>query len=141
MQVIKIISINQFLEEEQDLPIVDVRTPSEFAKGHVTGAVNIPLFSDIERADVGTCYKKIGKDDAVEMGLDIVGPKLGDFVRECKKLAPNGEIKLYCYRGGMRSGSFAWLLDTAGFKKIYRLEKGYKAFRNHVLDFFESMKT
>ena len=30
-------------------PVVDVRSPSEFAKGHWPGAINIPLFNDEER--------------------------------------------------------------------------------------------
>jgi tRNA 2-selenouridine synthase len=36
----------------------------------------------------------------------------------------------------MRSGSFAWLLQTTGFK-VDTLQKGYKAYRQNVLQFFE----
>lgn len=132
-----LISIDQFLNEKRSIPIIDVRSPLEFLKGHIPGAINIPLFTDRERAKVGTCYKKEGHDPAVELGFEIVGPKLAGFVKQCKSLNSNGEIKIYCARGGMRSGSFTWMLETAGFKKVYRLEKGYKAFRNYVLDFFE----
>lgn len=132
-----LITIDKFLNEHKGLPIIDVRSPLEFQKGHIPGAINIPLFSDDERAKVGTCYKKEGHDPAVELGFEIVGPKLAGFVKHCKSLNSNGEIKVYCARGGMRSSSFTWLLDTAGFKKVYRLENGYKAFRNYVLDFFE----
>ena len=39
-------------------PIVDVRSPKEFAQGHWPGAINIPLFSDIEREIIGKSYKK-----------------------------------------------------------------------------------
>ena len=56
-------------------PLVDVRSPAEFAKGHWPGAVNIPLFSDDERAAVGTAYKQRGRLPAVHLGLSITGPK------------------------------------------------------------------
>ena len=137
----KILSIEDFLYTETQLPIVDVRSPIEFQKGHIPGAINIPLFTNKERALVGICYKKNGHDDAVELGLEIVGPKLSSFVNKVKAISPKKEIKVYCARGGMRSSSFQWLLETAGFKKVYRLEKGYKAFRNHVLDFFNKEYT
>ncbi|MBN2617108.1 MAG: tRNA 2-selenouridine(34) synthase MnmH [Spirochaetales bacterium] len=132
----KVIPIDIFLNEDKSLPIIDVRSPLEYKKGHIPGAINIPLFSNRERADVGICYKKEGKDRAVELGLEIVGPKLSQFVKDVKKLGSES-VKVYCARGGMRSSSFCWLMDTAGFKNVYRLEKGYKAFRNYALDYFE----
>ncbi len=131
-----LIDIESFLSRNKELPIIDVRAPVEFEKGHIPGAINIPLFTDDERAKVGTSYKEDGKESAVELGLELVGPKLATFVRECKKLGSNREIKVYCARGGMRSSSFAWLLSTAGFKKVYRLEGGYKGYKRHVADFF-----
>lgn len=134
----KIVTIKDFLDRNTDLPIIDVRAPIEYNKGHIPGAVNMPLFSNSERAEVGICYKQKGKDAAVELGLEIVGPKLANFVRECKELSPSLKIKVYCARGGMRSGSFCWLLETAGFKSVLRLEKGYKAYRNLVVNFFAS---
>ena len=90
---------------------------------------------------MGTCYKQQGHDSAVELGFEIVGPKLAGFIKQCKIISPDGRIKIYCARGGMRSGSFAWLLETAGFKNILRLKKGYKSYRNYVLDFFEKEYT
>lgn len=133
----KLVSIDEFLKQDLDFPIIDVRAPIEFNKGHIPESINIPLFSDRERAKVGICYKNCGKDAAVELGLELVGPKLANFVKKCKEISPSLEVKVYCARGGMRSGSFSWLLDTAGFKSVYRLEKGYKAYRNYVLDFFQ----
>ena len=118
------------------LPVIDVRSPGEFAHAHIPGAVNIPLFDNDERAQVGTRYKQAGKDHAVLMGLEFVGPKLADFVKQAKKLNPqNREVLVHCWRGGMRSGSFAWLLDTAGLTAS-TLVGGYKAYRNLVLDSF-----
>lgn len=123
----------EFLEKSKNTPILDVRSPGEYLRAHIPGAHSLPLFSDEERAKVGTCYKHQGKDKAVELGLEFVGPKLASFVKYAKKLAHNGEILVHCWRGGMRSGSMAWLLETAGLK-VYLLEGGYKSYRNFVLE-------
>ena len=113
------------------IPIIDVRSPAEFSQGHIPQAKNIPLFSNDERAVVGINYKKNGKDTAVIRGLEIVGPKLASFVKEAKKIAKDGKIIVYCWRGGMRSGSMAWLFETAGID-VTILEGGYKAYRNFI---------
>lgn len=105
-------------------------------QGHITGAVNIPLFSDEERARVGTTYKQVSQEEALLLGLELVGPKMADFVRASKILAPDQEILVHCWRGGMRSGSFGWLLESAGMK-VSTLVGGYKAFRNEVLAEFQ----
>ncbi len=125
--------VNEFLNRAQTLPIIDVRSPGEFEHAHIPGAVNIPLFDNDERALVGTKYKQAGKDAAVLLGLGMVGPKLADFVKQSRRLNPTGkEVLVHCWRGGMRSGSFAWLLNTAGLTAT-TLVGGYKAYRNGVL--------
>ena len=124
--------IPDFLQKAEILPVVDVRSPGEFMQGHIPGAVNIPLFSDDERAQVGTTYKQVSQKEALLVGLEMVGPKMADFVRQSMLLAPEKEILVHCWRGGMRSGSFGWLLETAGMK-VSTLAGGYKAFRNEVL--------
>jgi tRNA 2-selenouridine synthase len=134
----KTISPIDFLQFSETLPIIDVRSPGEFEKAHVPGAINIPLFENEERAKVGTRYKQVGKDSAVLLGLEIVGPKLASFVKKTNKIAPNKKVLVHCWRGGMRSGSFAWLLETAGFE-VFTLKGGYKAYRNLVLDLFEKL--
>jgi tRNA 2-selenouridine synthase len=115
--------------------ILDVRSPGEYAEGHIPGAISLPLFSNDERAQVGTCYKQQGREDAIELGLELVGPKLADFVRTAKALnggvSAGTSLRVHCWRGGMRSGSMAWLLETAGFT-VLTLEGGYKAFRRWV---------
>lgn len=128
--------ITDFLREAQDYPVIDVRSPSEFLKGHIPGAINIPLFEDEERVEVGTIYKQKGKEAAVLRGLEIVGPKLVALVKKSKAQADGNKYLLYCWRGGMRSGSFAWLLNTAGMDAA-TLSGGYKAYRRHVLKSFE----
>jgi tRNA 2-selenouridine synthase len=109
-------------------PLLDTRSPAEFTAGHIPGAISFPLFTDAERAAVGTCYKQVSPDAAIELGLEFTGPKMASFVRQAKQLAPARQIRLHCWRGGMRSASMAWLLETAGFQ-VTLLEDGYKAFR------------
>lgn len=117
-------------------PIIDVRSPSEFAQGHIPGASSLPLFSDEERAIVGTLYKQQGRDAAVLEGLRFVGPRLSGIVEQARAIAPDGRIRVHCWRGGERSGSVAWLLDKAGFAEVATLRRGYKGFRNHVINSF-----
>ncbi len=111
--------------------LLDTRSPGEYAQGQMPGAVNLPLFSDAERAVVGTCYKQEGKERAIEVGLAIVGPKLLDLVQTAKQLVPDRRVRLHCWRGGMRSSSMAWLLETAGLE-VTVLAEGYKGFRRWV---------
>ena len=133
------LDINNFLNQSRNNVLIDVRAPIEFFKGHISSAINIPLFEDIERAEIGTLYKQQGKDIAVSRGLEIVSPKMVSFVNEVKSLTKNKKVFVYCFRGGMRSNSFAWLMNTAGLDaKILR--GGYKAFRNNVLKYFEQEK-
>jgi tRNA 2-selenouridine synthase len=122
-----------FLNLPESQPVLDVRSPGEYALGHIPGAISFPLFSDEERAEVGTLYKQKGKDEALLKGLDFVGPKMSGFIRSALLLSPEKKVRIHCWRGGMRSGSMAWLLESAGFE-VSLLEGGYKAFRREVLD-------
>jgi tRNA 2-selenouridine synthase len=137
--MVKRLSIAEFLEKSKGQCIVDVRSEGEFEVGHISGAVNIPLFNNAERAQVGTTYKKVGKQEAIVQGLEIVGPKMAPMVIQVKSIAPQPLVFVYCWRGGMRSGSMAWLLQTVGFE-VYVLEGGYKAYRRHVIQFLDNLQ-
>jgi len=126
-----IYKIEEFLKEAKSIPVIDVRTPAEFEQGHIPGAHNIPLFSNEERAIVGTIYKKESKENAIMEGLKIVGPKMYDYVKKAKEIAVNNQVLVHCWRGGMRSASMAWLFNTAGLKAD-TLEGGYKAYRTYI---------
>lgn len=130
------IPIAEFLKKAKQLPILDARAPKEFAIGHIPQAHSFPIFSDEERAKVGTAYKQQGHDPAVLIGLDLFGPKMSGFVREAEKLAPQKELLVHCWRGGMRSGAMAWLLDFSGFR-VYLLQGGYKAYRQYMHELIE----
>jgi tRNA 2-selenouridine synthase len=134
--VLRSLPIEDFLLAMRSMPVVDVRSPGEHHHGHIPGAHSLPLFSNDERAVVGTRYKRQGRDAAVLEGLRIVGPKMAAIVEQARAFAPDGRIAVHCWRGGERSGSVAWLLDKAGFNEVMTLKGGYKAFRNHVLAAF-----
>lgn len=130
-----------FLDQFQETSgvMIDVRSPGEFAKGHIPGAYNIPLFSNEERALVGTLYKKEGPSPALLKGLELVGPKLHLFIKDAQQLAssPGTPLFVYCWRGGQRSRSMAWLLSLVGFN-CTTLEGGYKAFRRMAQNHFQT---
>ncbi len=119
--------------------MLDVRTPNEFIQGHIIGAHNLPLFTNEERVIVGTLYKKEGKQAAIIKGLEMVGPKLHTYVKQAIVLNKNNTFLVHCWRGGMRSASMAWLLETYGYKCI-TLRGGYKNFRKQVLENFKKQK-
>ena len=147
------VSISEFLSLAENYPVLDVRSPGEFAHAHIPGAHSLPLFTDEERKIVGTAYKQQSKQVAVKIGLKYFGVKMVEMVETVEKLvkelqprATNKEtstnefqpstVLVHCWRGGMRSAGVAWLLDLYGFK-VYTLAGGYKGYRNWVLAQFE----
>lgn len=111
--------------------IIDTRSPSEFAAGHLPHAHSLPLFDDAERAVIGTLYKQQGQAAAIQHGLETVHPKLTRLVEDARNISEERPILVHCWRGGMRSGSVAWLLAESGMN-VLRLEGGYKAYRKWV---------
>lgn len=130
------VGIDEFVYLIDKYPIIDVRSPSEFERGHIPSAINIPLFNDEERAAVGTTYIKKGRHEAVKLGLEIVGPKLVYFVNEINNRTQQKNILVYCWRGGMRSASMSWLFELVGYKPL-TLIGGYKSYRRFVQSYFD----
>jgi len=127
------ISPADFVSLSENLPVLDVRSPGEYDKGNVPGAVSFPLFTNTERAEIGTMYKRVGRQPAFERGLELVGPKIKEMVVRAQQLAVEGKVLVHCWRGGMRSQSVAQLLTMSGLE-VKLLKGGYKAFRNWVLE-------
>jgi tRNA 2-selenouridine synthase len=117
--------------------IIDVRSPGEFASGHIPGAVNIPLLNNEEREAVGTCYKNQGHDAAVDLGFRLVGGKFADYARQARAVCGQQETIVYCWRGGLRSSIMSWVFDLAGVK-VSQLQGGYKVWRRECLNRFEA---
>ena len=126
----KVIQAQEFLKLSAKYPIIDVRSPAEYDNAHIPGALSLPLFSNDERAAVGTIYKQCGKVKAVSKGLEIAGPKLSSFAKFALSLKTD-HLLIHCWRGGMRSSSMAWLIETLGIKCTL-LEGGYKSYRSHI---------
>lgn len=132
--MLKKITIEDYLKDQS--PLVDVRSPGEYRKAHIPGSVNIPLFSDNERAHIGTIYVKQSAEEATRFAHAYVEPKKSDFLAQARQVAPSGKISVHCWRGGMRSQLFAEFLSENEFSNIFIISGGYKAYRNYVLQFF-----
>jgi tRNA 2-selenouridine synthase len=126
------IEIHHFLELAQNIPVVDVRSPSEFLAGHIPDSFNIPLFDDKERETVGIKYKKEGRRKAILTGLKLVEKGLSLKLSEALAIAKESQLLVHCWRGGMRSETMAWLFSLGDIKTEV-LEGGYKSYRHHVL--------
>ncbi|MEM1122557.1 MAG: tRNA 2-selenouridine(34) synthase MnmH, partial [Bacteroidota bacterium] len=137
--MVKKIDIADLLTLDKKLPLFDVRSPAEFAKGHIPDAVNLPLFTNEERGIVGTIYKKENPRKAMLQGLEFVGPKMRWLIEAVEKVTTNKQIAVHCWRGGKRSGSVAWLLGMAGLE-VHTINGGYKAYRTHILNTFFEQK-
>lgn len=149
------IQAKEFLAGSRNALLLDVRSPGEYNHAQIPGAISFPLFSDEERKVVGTTYKQKSREAAIKIGLDYFGPKMRGMVEEVERLVRSEQyavcskdastancqlptaysVFLYCWRGGMRSGAVAWLLNLYGFN-VTVLAGGYKAFRNLVLQSF-----
>ncbi len=133
--------VHDFINEvsRNNLPVIDVRSPAEFCRAHFPAAHNMPLLNNQEREIIGTTYKHKGREEAVQKGFELVGPRFHQFIDDAKKISSDKIVAIYCWRGGMRSGIIAWLLTMAGFKTIL-LKGGYKSFRKWTRDKFADKK-
>lgn len=118
--------------------LVDVRTALEFNEASIPGAVNVPILNDAERVEIGTLYKEQGSDIARIRGVELVAPKIPQLIQTINTLRTNQRrpIIIFCWRGGLRSRAMTAFLQLAGFP-AFQLRGGHKAFRRHVVDFFD----
>jgi len=123
----------------EDVPLLDVRAPVEFAQGAFPAAENYPLINDQEREQIGIRYKNRGQDQAIELGHELVQgevkqQRVADWVDFIQR---HPEGVLYCFRGGMRSKiSQQWIYQQTGV--VYpRVKGGYKALRRYLLEQLE----
>lgn len=122
-----VIDADTFLKSNR-LPIIDVRSPGEFKRGHIPNANNVPLLSDAQRAEIGTLYKNVGAEHAIIRGREMVHEKTGQLIDSVKSIVSGPDLLVHCWRGGMRSSGFAGLLQEYGFEPRL-LQDGYKAYR------------
>lgn len=125
---VQLTHIASFLDDRENYILVDTRSEGEFAQGHIPGAVNIPVLNNEERKIVGTLYKQQGNQKAVIKGFELAGPRFSEMIAQVLRLAKNKPVMVYCWRGGMRSAIFSWLMDIAGMQ-VFRIKGGYKQYR------------
>lgn len=127
------ITIEEMLElqKKQQLTLIDVRSPGEFHDFTIPGSINIPLFDNEERKEIGTLYKQVSIQAAKEKGLEIVSRKLPAFVKRFEQIPERKAV--YCWRGGMRSKTTATILSLMNIR-VYRLTGGIRHYRRWVLE-------
>jgi tRNA 2-selenouridine synthase len=129
---VKTISIDE-IDAEHYL-LFDVRSPKEFEEYHIPGAYNVSIFSNEERAEIGTLYKQDSKEAAMERGLQVVAPKLPNIYKKIyskSKEHPEKQLVIYCARGGFRSKSIAETMNMMGMGTI-QLHGGIRSYRKKI---------
>ena len=131
MELIKEVTVEEALKK--GFKLVDVRTKEEFEEFHIPGAINVPLFTKEEREEVSKVYYERGEKEARLFALKLVGPKLYEIVSRIREVKEkNGQVAVYCWRGGMRSLAVATICNLTGIH-VFRLKGGYRAFRQFIL--------
>ena len=121
------------------LPVLDVRSPTEYAAGHIPGSFNTPALTDAERAAVGKVYAKHGQAAAFSLAKELTLPHQAARLAKIQHLVSAqanqaqevNKVLLHCWRGGQRSHAAACLLERCGFRPML-LQGGYKAYRAKV---------
>jgi len=118
--------------------VIDARSPREYAEGHIPQAVNLPIVTNEQFAQVGTIYKDdphrayvIGAQHAlrnIASHMEVLAARVG----------PRDRILVYCARGGKRSNSWAAPLRGIGFRTDV-LAGGWKAYRNRVIELLATL--
>jgi tRNA 2-selenouridine synthase len=127
------IPAERFLDLAESIPVIDVRSHSEYQSGHIPGAINIPLFNDREREAVGIKYKREGRIPAILEGLKLSSSMMTCKLSQAISEAREGKLLVHCWRGGMRSEAMAWLFSL-GEIRTEILEGGYKSYRKYLLE-------
>lgn len=139
------ISSSEFLRiydcksKDLNVPVaLDVRSPGEFALGHLPQTANAPILTDIERHDVGWTYKNQGQEAAIQLGFSLVTPQKEERVSSwTKRIGASPEKVIFCWRGGLRSKiAQEWLHESGVF--VRRIKGGYKAVRLALLETLEN---
>ena len=112
---------------------IDTRSPGEFETDHIPGSINVAILDNDERKLVGTMYKQVSQNLAIEKGLEIYEKKIQDIIKSLSDATKNNTKKLviYCWRGGMRSKTITQLAKKNGID-CYQLKDGYKKYREYI---------
>lgn len=112
--------------------LIDVRSPGEFQKATIPGAINIPLFTDSEREEIGTIYVRECREKAKRLGVEAASRKLPEIYEKIQSLQKEYKSLIFlCERGGMRSSSIVSLLSSVGVN-AFKVLGGYKGYRGYI---------
>lgn len=124
--------VTEYKDLTGDYILVDVRSNGEYEEATINGAINIPLFDNEERANIGTIYTKESTEKAKRIGVEIVAKKLPNIYDKISELEKEyKKVVLFCARGGMRSGTITDLLGSLGLR-VERIKNGYKGYRAFI---------
>lgn len=134
-----LVDITQAIEHlDKGSVFVDVRSPHEFAQATIPGAHNIPILTEEQRIEVGTLHKQCSANHARKRGMELISPRLPALIGRVTALQQEFKrpVIVFCWRGGLRSAAMTAFLHLCGVP-VFQLQGGHKAFRRHVLDYFE----
>ncbi len=125
------ITIKEALQKyHQGALFIDTRSPKEFVEDHLPNAINVPILSNEERAIVGTLYKQVSQEKAIEVGMDFYKKNIPSIFKGVEPYKEKTLI-IYCWRGGLRSKTITALLESMKYS-VYQMHSGYKAYRAYV---------
>ena len=137
----QILTIEEILDTPQEpaRPVIDVRSPAEYAQDHLPGAVNHPVLSNEQRELVGTINRQLGSFEANVRGAALVSANIAKMLEEPLAQMPRSWNPLvYCWRGGSRSWSLATVLARIGWR-VALLDGGYRSYRQRVVQDLDAM--
>jgi tRNA 2-selenouridine synthase len=118
--------------------IIDARSPKEFARDHLPGAINLPVVDNDEYAEVGTTHKT-NKHRAYLIGVAYSLRNMADSIEGVISTLPvNSPILVYCFRGGKRSRLWGDTLRTIGYQAKV-LPGGWKNYRRWIVSCLDSV--
>ncbi|PKL47224.1 MAG: tRNA 2-selenouridine(34) synthase MnmH [Candidatus Riflebacteria bacterium HGW-Riflebacteria-2] len=132
------IDVKKALElQQRGALLVDVRSPAEYSEATIPGAINVPIFDNAERAEIGTIYSQIGQREARRRAIELVSPRIPQILQQVDtaRNANSPPAIIFCWRGGARSLAITSFLDLAGIPAL-QLAGGHKAFRRYINEYF-----
>jgi tRNA 2-selenouridine synthase len=132
----KDITIQELLQmkNKEEHTLVDVRSPKEYHDATIPGSINIPIFDNDERAEIGTIYKQKSPEAAKDRGLEIFSQKSPAFIKAFQSIQT--PFTVFCWRGGMRSKTAITVLDLMDIH-ANRLQDGFRSYRKWVMSELE----
>lgn len=137
--MLTILDVETFVQQKNNFDLlIDARSPKEFFESHIPHAQNFYALSDAEHHEVGTIYKQTSRNDAKALGASYICANVSSYIpRIYAHYKIGSRIGIYCAKGGLRSSSIALILSSIGYQ-VFKLESGYKSYRNYILAYLES---